>query len=128
MDGTFVNKQSQSWNCEQNSDRRSEFCSQFLTHFLEIILKVRLFGVLLSDFTCRCRISNPTTWWYSYPWGQPFSMRSPLWNRAWRERDVFFFTGESGMSPLWNFFFHGKICDKSLKIRTQHRHSPILQT
>ena len=46
---------------------RSEFCSQFLMYFLEIIIKVRLFGVLTSYFTCRCRISSPTRWIYSYP-------------------------------------------------------------
>jgi len=131
MAGNFVNNNNvrrQSRNCGQNSDRRSEFCPQFLTHFLEIILKVRLLCVLPSDFTCQCRISSPTTWWYSYPWGQPFSMRSPQWNIALRERYVLFFTQEFGMSPLWNFCFHGKICHKSLKIGTQHRHSPILQS
>ena len=128
MDGTFVNKQSQSWNCEQNSDRRSEFCSQFLRHCKNKILKLRLFCVLTSDFTCRYRISSPTTWWYSYPCRHPFSMRFPLWNIAWRERDVLFFTQETETSPPWNYFFHGKICHKSLKIGTRHRHIPILQT
>ena len=107
---------------------RSEFCSQFLMYFLEIIIKVRLFCVLTSYFTCRCRISSPTTWIYSYPWCQPFSIRSPLWNIALHERYLLFSTQVYGMSLIWNFFSHGKIYHKSLKIGTQHRHSPFLQS
>ena len=94
----------------------------------KISLKVRVFCVLTSNYTCQCRISSPTTWRYSHLWHQSFSMRYPLWNIALRERYILFFTQESRMSLLWNFFFHGKICHKSRKIGTQHRHNPLLQS
>ena len=115
MDDTFVNKQSRSWNCEQNSDRRSKSCSQFLTHCKKKILKVRVFCVLTSNFTCRYRISSPTTWWYSHPWLQPFCMRSPLWNIALRERYILFFTRESRTSLLWKKNFLVKFVIKIWK-------------
>ena len=128
MDGTFVNKKM--WRDIVNRIRIGDPNSvhNFLCPFLEIIIKVRLFCVLTSYFTCRCRISSPTTWIYSYPWCQPFSIRSPLWNIALHERYLLFSTQVYGMSLIWNFFSHGKIYHKSLKIGTQHRHSSILQS
>ena len=105
------------WIADQNS------VHNFLC-FIKKSLKVRVFCVLTSNYTCQCRISSPTTWWYSHLWCQPFSMHSPLWNIALREHFHLRIRNESTLK----FFFHGKICHKSLKIGTQHRHSPLLQS